>query len=382
MAEKSELVEGSWSDDKDSDISYSWVTKMSDIQLIEQGINILEFSDKISKRNPDMEFRLIRRITETQFHNEQLKDYEPKLNKLNRYNNILPYKRTEVKLEEESDDECPYINASFINSVHKGNGERKFIATQGPLPETFNQFWKMVWSENVQCIMMLCNLRENDKVQCDQYWPSGVGVTQQYGKLSVTFEDEEIHFNSLYKRKMTLTKEQHNESRVIYQYQWSEWKDHGIPDENSINIIDELIDIMLSEYQQNRKSIVHCSAGVGRTGTLISLVNLVLNLRHHLPIVKNAVMQGITNFHENEQLKKCTISIFGIVRRLREQRWGMVHHSEQYGYLYKYMKIIIDRELQKIGANQLMSDSQDQSNFTLSVNTTKKQDGENKISQD
>lgn len=129
MAEQADIVEGSWSDETESDISFGWVTKMSDIQLIEQGINILEFADKISKRNPDMEFRLIRRITETQFHNEQLKDYEPKLNKMNRYNNILPYKRTEVKLEEDSEDECPYINASYINSIHKSDGEKKFIAT-------------------------------------------------------------------------------------------------------------------------------------------------------------------------------------------------------------------------------------------------------------
>lgn len=58
MAEQSEIVEGSWADDKESDISYNWVTKMSDIQLIEQGINVLEFAEKISKRNPDMEFRV------------------------------------------------------------------------------------------------------------------------------------------------------------------------------------------------------------------------------------------------------------------------------------------------------------------------------------
>lgn len=89
---------------------------------------------------------------------------------------------------------------------------------------------------------------------------------------------------------MIISKEKHDETKICYQYQWSEWKDHGIPDESNINIIDELIDVMLSYYQNKIKSVVHCSAGVGRTGTLISLVNLVLNLRHHLPAIKNAVM--------------------------------------------------------------------------------------------
>ncbi|EGR34841.1 protein-tyrosine phosphatase protein, putative [Ichthyophthirius multifiliis] len=331
---KGKLIQGSWSQQTEKDISYQWVQKMPDIELIEKGISILKFQESFQKRNTEMEFRLIRRITETQFHNEKLKNYDPNLNKMNRYNNIIPYEHTIVNLEKDSEDEENlYINASFIGSIFEDDDKNKFIATQGPLPNTQIHFWKMIWQNDVECIVMVCNLKENDKVQCEQYWPIEVNQEVQQGIYKLKLVEEILIFQNLYKRTILLEKENSDIKKKFI----------------NINLQNgETMEFLV------KKIII---AGVGRTGTLISLVNLMIIVEYYVPIIQEI----IKNQQSIENLNNCNISIFGTVRKIREQRWGMVHHSEQYAYLYKYMNLAIEKVLKIINADKY---------FNLQLNST------------
>ncbi|EGR32665.1 protein-tyrosine phosphatase protein, putative [Ichthyophthirius multifiliis] len=334
------IVQGPWTQNQNmQDISYQWVQKIPDIQYIEKGIPIMCFAQDSATRNLAMEFRLIRKITETQYHNEKLKQFDSNLSKMNRYNTILPYTHTEVILKQDHDDneEC-YINASYINSIFENEGEKRFIATQGPLPNTIANFWKMIYIFNTETIVMLCNLKENHKVQCEQYWPNQVGQTCQYQKFQITLNSEDIIYEKLHKRQLLISNNQLGEQKAVTQYQFIDWKDHGIPSETDFNIINFIVQFMIEEYEKNKISVIHCSAGVGRTGTIISLVNLMLNIKCYLPQIQETIKNKYN-------LNHCTISVFGIVRRLREQRWGMVNQPEQYEYIYKFIKIQIDKIL-------------------------------------
>ncbi|CAD8197833.1 unnamed protein product [Paramecium octaurelia] len=312
------------------DYSYEWVVGNDDLINMEKGISIAEFSEQIQNRDQEMEFRILRRLTETQYHNENLYDFHPDILKLNRYGNILPFKHSIVKLkcDEEENQKESYINADYINLI---NGKEKMmIATQGPVTQTIGHFWRMISQENVQSIVMLCNLKENGKVQCEQYWPRNIGESLLVGNITINFVSQEDLGNNIIKRTLQI-QEQNGEEKLIIHLQWCGWPDQGVPNHNDFNTIKELINQILDKVLNDQKVVFHCSAGVGRTGTLISLVNLMIILTTYKSYI------GTDNAKIFENPEQFRISIFGVVRRLREQRWGMVHTSEQYQYVYKFI---------------------------------------------
>ncbi|CAK58016.1 unnamed protein product (macronuclear) [Paramecium tetraurelia] len=322
------LVEGK---ETNNDYSYEWLKGNPDLVAIEKGIPIVHFNSEIQKRDLEMEFRLLRRLTETQYHNENLHDFNPDIQKLNRYNNIIPFKHSIVKLKQEAEDEenlkDTYINANFINLI---NGKEKMIiATQGPLTQTFSHFWRMVIQEDMTMIMMLCNLRENQRAQCEQYWPKNVGESMQCGNVQVNLLSQDDLGNNIIKRVVKVTQEL--EEKTVIQIQWCGWPDQGVPSPSDFEVMRELLNMINEKLLSDQKVVFHCSAGVGRTGTLIALANLMILLRAY----KSHIGEDKSKLEENSELYR--ISIFGIVRRLREQRWGMVHTSEQYIYLYKFI---------------------------------------------
>ncbi|CAD8117298.1 unnamed protein product [Paramecium sonneborni] len=322
------LVEGK---EINNDYSYEWLKGNPDLVAIEKGIPILYFNQEMLKRDLEMEFRLQRRLTETQYHNENLHDFNPDIQKLNRYNNIIPFKHSIVKLKQEGDDEenlkDTYINANFINLI---NGKEKMIiATQGPLNQTFWHFWKMTIQENISMIMMLCNLRENQRAQCEQYWPKNVGDSIQCGNIQVNLLSQDDLGNNIIKRVVKLTQDQ--EEKTVIQIQWCGWPDQGVPSPSDFDVMRELLNMIHEKLMSDQKVVFHCSAGVGRTGTLIALANLMILLNAY----KQHIGEDNSKLEENPELYR--VSIFGIVRRLREQRWGMVHTSEQYIYIYKFI---------------------------------------------
>eukprot|EP00825_Cyclidium_porcatum_P030199 TRINITY_DN32056_c0_g1_i2.p1 TRINITY_DN32056_c0_g1~~TRINITY_DN32056_c0_g1_i2.p1 ORF type:complete len:289 (-),score=52.26 TRINITY_DN32056_c0_g1_i2:74-940(-) len=250
------------------------------------------------------------------------------INKMNRYNNILPYKHTSVKLSVENtevDENLKriqmYINANWINTPFKQS--KKYIATQGPLQSSFNNFWKMIWQESVDTIIMLCKLKENNQVQCDQYWPKSKDQKEVYDQVIIeTIADEEIG-SQIQKRIFKLTKPNCKETKYVSQYQWLGWPDHGVPLDNQFQVVNRIITIIINTIEDNRIPVIHCSAGVGRTGTLIAIANLTMTFLHY----KNDIIELLTKSvdQNDKKWKNIRISIFSTVRRLREQRWGMVY---------------------------------------------------------
>eukprot|EP01016_Furgasonia_blochmanni_P044713 TRINITY_DN6230_c0_g1_i7.p2 TRINITY_DN6230_c0_g1~~TRINITY_DN6230_c0_g1_i7.p2 ORF type:complete len:171 (+),score=21.23 TRINITY_DN6230_c0_g1_i7:697-1209(+) len=126
---------------------------------------------------------------------------------------------------------------------------------------------------------------------------------------------------------------------TVAQFQWTGWPDHGVPSEGTYSIVEQLLDIMRKEYETKpaQPIIVHCSAGVGRTGTLIALFNLNLTLEK--------LVQGFINEDRDEKQKSYRLSVFGVVRRLREQRWGMVYTNEQYLFIYHMLTELVEKAI-------------------------------------
>lgn len=134
-----------------------------------------EFTDSMQARELDAEFRLIRKLTETKEHLANCEEFDKKTNALlNRYAMLNPFKHTRVRLLQRNEDKYDsYINANYINTATSKN-DQLFIATQGPLKTTQENFWRMVDQERVTLIVMLTNLEEHGKQKCIQYWPTEV----------------------------------------------------------------------------------------------------------------------------------------------------------------------------------------------------------------
>ncbi|XP_042660810.1 receptor-type tyrosine-protein phosphatase kappa [Tyto alba] len=224
----------------------------------------------------------------------------------NRYKSIIPYDHCRVVLQP-SGTGNDYINASYVDSYHS---PRFFIAAQGPLPGTVLDFWQMVWQEKTSVIVMLTGLVEQNKTKCEQYWPE---QEQVYGDFTVTLNNTRTT-TGLVTRIFCLQKAGCDLPRVVEQFHYQLWPDHGVP-RNSAQLL------CLVEVVNKRRLevptgpvLVHCSAGIGRTGTFIALDFLL----------KMGKAEG-------------KVDVFQCVQRLREQRVSMVQTKEQYTFLYEVL---------------------------------------------
>ncbi|XP_041083064.1 tyrosine-protein phosphatase non-receptor type 7-like isoform X1 [Polyodon spathula] len=220
-----------------------------------------------------------------------------------RYKTILPNPQTRVCLRKKGHDGDSYINANYIQE-YKGT-EKRFIATQGPMVNTVSDFWEMVWQEDSPIIIMITKLQEK-KEKCVLYWPEEEG---QYGRFRVSV-DRVNDCDGYTIRELTVKLEE--EIRHVKHYWYSSWPDHQTP-----ACATPLLQLV-QEVEESRKGmqsqgpvIVHCSAGIGRTGCFI------------------ATSMGC------QQLKSSgEVDVLGIVCQLRIDRGGMIQTSEQYQFLY------------------------------------------------
>nr|BAJ52655.1 protein tyrosine phosphatase [Monosiga ovata] len=187
----------------------------------------------------------------------------------NRYQNIMPYDHSRVVLPViDNDPDSDYINANYVASHRSPRG---YIATQGPVPASFTAFWRMVWHTKADAIVMLTQEIEAGKMKCHRYWPDASSTPSTprdvYGPITVTHILSEAHPHYLL-REFRL--ECGRESRLVRQYAYLSWPDHGTP-----LTTDEMLHfrhaIRASGDRSTGPMIVHCSAGVGRTGTFIGL---------------------------------------------------------------------------------------------------------------
>ncbi|PNF39790.1 hypothetical protein B7P43_G03502 [Cryptotermes secundus] len=231
----------------------------------------------------------------------------------NRYVNILPYDDTRVTLDLiDGDPSSHYINASFIKGY---SNDIEYIATQGPKEETCLDFWRMVFQHDVSVIVMVTNLVEQDKVKCHQYYPD-LRENIVFGDMTIRCTTE-VNFPIHTARTLVLVKG--DKKRKLSHLHFREWPDFGVPQSTDIMIhfCQTMRHHMLAAEQG--LILVHCSAGVGRTGTLIA-VDILLQ-------------------HISENKK---VDIFGTVFKLRKQRTNMVQTEGQYKYIYRCIKDAIE----------------------------------------
>jgi protein tyrosine phosphatase len=227
----------------------------------------------------------------------------------NRYANVMPFDKTRCKLSTVPGiDGSDYINANFIEGYHKG---KAFIATQGPLPDTIDDFWRMIWEHKCTSIVMLANEREGAKVMCHKYWPDN--GSQMYGSYEVTlYSHKEYPDYVLREFKIVDSRDPEGSSQHIKQFQYVSWPSKGVP-LSAIGLLD--LREQVEKWQRtsgDKPIVVHCSGGCGRTGTYISICLLVDRLKS----------EGL-------------VDVFQTVRALRLQRPGMVRSVEQYDFCYK-----------------------------------------------
>ncbi|XP_062842012.1 tyrosine-protein phosphatase non-receptor type 3 [Trichomycterus rosablanca] len=220
----------------------------------------------------------------------------------NRYKDVLPYDITRVVLQDEEDN---YINASHVKTEPVGSMLR-YMAAQGPLPHTCLHFWRSVWEQDVSVIIMLTTLTERGRAKCHQYWPHPPEV-KDYEYLQVCCHSEECNL-AYVTRELTLTNTQLGQQRSITHLQYVAWPDHGVPDDSSDFL--DFVRAMRSKRQNTEPLMVHCSAGIGRTGVLITMETALI------------LMEGAQPVYPLE-----------IVTLLREQRAMMVQTSCQFSFV-------------------------------------------------
>lgn len=232
----------------------------------------------------------------------------------NRYRDVLPYDDTRVKLSNNR-----YINASWID-IHASNFHRQWVAAQGPLENTICDFWRCVWETDVTAIVMLCKLVESMQDKCARYWPSELHMPEDYETHDVSMESEE-HGEFAIKRTFILTELKSGKSRQIQHWQYTEWPDHGVP-ENPDHFLNFFHTVRL-ELPVPDPILVHCSAGVGRTGVTIAL---------------DAAVAAIE--------QKISINPLNTVQEIRNQRCMMIQNSSQFEMLLKLISYVAHRQNQ------------------------------------
>ncbi|XP_029438325.1 receptor-type tyrosine-protein phosphatase eta-like [Rhinatrema bivittatum] len=225
----------------------------------------------------------------------------------NRYNNVLPYDISRVQLSFESQETDDYINANYMPGY---NSKKEFIATQGPLPHTVPDFWRMVWEKNVFAVVMLTKCVEQGKTKCHEYWPTGESKT--YGDTVVAMSSESV-LPEWTIRDFSLRNRRTTETHPVRQFHFTAWPDHGVPKTTDTLIhFRSLVREYMKPYPSGSPILVHCSAGVGRTGAFIAIDHII-----HQVELENYV------------------DVFGIVHDLRMHRPLMVQTESQYIFLHQ-----------------------------------------------
>ncbi|NP_570925.2 receptor-type tyrosine-protein phosphatase S isoform 4 precursor [Homo sapiens] len=224
----------------------------------------------------------------------------------NRYANVIAYDHSRVILQPiEGIMGSDYINANYVDGYRCQNA---YIATQGPLPETFGDFWRMVWEQRSATIVMMTRLEEKSRIKCDQYWPNR--GTETYGFIQVTLLDT-IELATFCVRTFSLHKNGSSEKREVRQFQFTAWPDHGVP-EYPTPFLAFLRRVKTCNPPDAGPIVVHCSAGVGRTGCFI---------------VIDAMLERIK--------PEKTVDVYGHVTLMRSQRNYMVQTEDQYSFIHE-----------------------------------------------
>ncbi|XP_066489466.1 phosphatidylinositol phosphatase PTPRQ [Tiliqua scincoides] len=224
----------------------------------------------------------------------------------NRFPNIKPYNNNRVKLMPDSSiPGSDYINASYVSGYLCPN---EFIATQGPLPGTVGDFWRMVWETRAKTLVMLSQCFEKGRIRCHQYWPEDNIPVTVFGDIVITKLVEDVQIDWTVR---DLKIERHGDCMMVRQCNFTAWPEHGVP-ETTASLIHFVKLIRASRAHDTTPIVVHCSAGVGRTGVYIALDHLTQHINDH-------------DF----------VDIYGLVAELRSERMCMVQNLAQYIFMHQ-----------------------------------------------
>lgn len=257
--------------------------------------------------------------------------------KKNRYKDILPFDHSRVKLAlKTTNQDTDYINANFIKGM---DGPEAYIATQGPLPNTVIDFWRMNWEYNVAVIVMACREFEMGRKKCERYFPMLREESMSFGPFRISCESEQTR-TDYYIR--TLVVQYENETRRITQFHYINWPDHDVP--SSFDSILDMIGLM-REYQENDDVpiCVHCSAGCGRTGAICA-IDYTWNLLKAGKIPED-------------------FNVFRLIQEMRTQRHSAVQTKEQYELVHRAIAQLFQKQLQLLESptNTQIHDGMDES---------------------
>lgn len=251
--------------------------------------------------------------------------------KKNRYKDILPFDISRVVLDGYAGvPGSDYINANFIKGA---SGSLAYIASQGPLPHTVNDFWRMVVECKVQVIVMACNEEEAGKHKCENYWVEEEGQEKQFGMVTVRLVKASVVCPDFLVRTMMLkytNSQSVTEHRTVCQFHYSAWPDHGVPP-----LVRPLLDMVRlvrdTQASETLPVLIHCSAGCGRTGTICA-IDYVLGLLRAGKLTSD-------------------FSLFNLVREMRKQRTAMVQTKEQYVLVHHAVRELFCEQLRMIDSH-------------------------------
>ncbi|XP_015678171.2 receptor-type tyrosine-protein phosphatase eta [Protobothrops mucrosquamatus] len=237
----------------------------------------------------------------------------------NRYNNVLPYDISRVKLSIPNHSTDDYINANYMPGY---NSKKEFIAAQGPLPNTVQDFWRMIWEKKIYTVVMLTKCIEQGRTKCEEYWPNK--QSKNYGDIMVAMTSE-ISLPEWTIRDFSIEQSDSPESHPVRQFHFTAWPDHGVPETTDLLIsFRHLVHEFMKQKPPSSPTLVHCSAGVGRTGTFIAIDRLIQQMEM-----------------EN------TVDVYGTVYDLRMHRSLMVQTEDQYVFLNHCVMDIIKSKKEK-----------------------------------
>uniref|UniRef100_A0A8C5DTH8 Protein-tyrosine-phosphatase n=1 Tax=Gouania willdenowi TaxID=441366 RepID=A0A8C5DTH8_GOUWI len=223
----------------------------------------------------------------------------------NRFPNIKPYNNNRVKLlSEPGTVGSDYINASFVSGYLCPN---EFIATQGPLPGTVADFWRMIWETGTHTIAMLTQCYEKGRIRCHKYWPEDNKPMSVFSDILISKVSEEVLPDWTVR---TLKVEKHGHYILVRHFNYTSWPEHGVPE--SCSTLIKFVRAVRAHRHDNNTIVVHCSAGVGRTGVFIAIDHLIQHVRDH-------------DF----------VDVYGLVAELRSERMCMVQNLAQYIFLHQ-----------------------------------------------
>uniref|UniRef100_A0A8C2DYI9 protein-tyrosine-phosphatase n=1 Tax=Cyprinus carpio TaxID=7962 RepID=A0A8C2DYI9_CYPCA len=295
---------------------------MEQVKVLKRFTEALRSGEQKAEDNFSSDFMRLRRLS-TKYRTEKIYptnvgEQEENVKK-NRYKDILPFDHSRVKVTlKTSNQDTDYINANFIKGI---GGPEAYIATQGPLPNTVLDFWRMIWEYKVMVIVMACREFEMGRKKCERYFPLFGDEPVTFGPFKISCESEQPRTDYFIR---TLTVEFDHETRRVTQFHYVNWPDHDVP--SSFDSILDMIALM-REYQEHDDVpiCVHCSAGCGRTGAICA-IDYTWNLLKAGRIPED-------------------FNVFQLIQEMRTQRNSAVQTKEQYELVHRAIAQLFEKQL-------------------------------------